>query len=170
MNRSFDANFWLLLGGTALLAVGVAIKDSALLGTALHKSGQLFGAVWPEILLGFLVAGLIDVLVPQPVIVRWLGEQHLVSGILAGWALGMLLPGGPYLLFPLAATLMRQGAAPGPLIALLTAKVLLSPIRLVSYEAPLLGWPMTLARFLPSMLLPPVVAIVGQWFYTVFRK
>lgn len=170
MNRSFDANFWLLFGGTALLAAIVAIKDPALLGTALHKSGQLFGTVWPELMLGFLVAGLIDVLVPQPAIVRWLGEQHLASGILAGWALGLILPGGPYLLFPLAANLVRQGVAPAPLIALLTAKVLLSPIRAVSYEAPLLGWPMTLARFLPSLFLPPVVALIGQWLYTLFRK
>ena len=39
-----------------------------------------------------------------------------------------------------------RGQRPAPCIALITAKVLLSPIRVFSYEAPLLGWPMTFAR------------------------
>ena len=56
------------------------------------------------------------------------------------------MPGGPYLVFPVVANLFRSGAAPGPLIALLTAKTLVSPVRMLTYEAPLLGWPLTLAR------------------------
>jgi uncharacterized membrane protein YraQ (UPF0718 family) len=83
---------------------------------------------------GFFLAGLIDVLIPQ--MMKWLGEQHLGYGILAGWGLGPLLPGGRFLLIPLAENLLPQGAAPGPIIALLTAKILLGPIRMVSYEAP----------------------------------
>ncbi len=170
MNRSLDLTVWFLLAATCLLAGVVAAKDPALLSQAFQKSGQLLWGVLPELLLGFLIAGLVDVLIPQPVLVRWLGEQNLACGILAGWGIGLVVPGGPYLLFPLAATLLRQGAAPGPLIAMLTAKILLSPIRMVSFEAPSLGWAMTLARFLPSLLLPPVIGWIGHWLFTVFRK
>jgi uncharacterized membrane protein YraQ (UPF0718 family) len=170
VNRSLDPTLVVLLVATALFATMVAFKDSAMLGMALQKSGRLFLGVWPELLLGFVLAGLVDVFVPEAVLIKWLGEQHLGYGILAGWVLGLLLPGGPYVLFPLVANLMRQGAAPGPLIALLTAKVLLSPIRMVSYEAPLLGWPMTLARFVPSLLLPPVIALLGHWLFHLFHK
>jgi uncharacterized membrane protein YraQ (UPF0718 family) len=170
MNRSLDPTLFVLLIATAVLALIVAVKDSSMLGMALQKSGRLFLGIWPEFLLGFMLAGLVDVLVPEAVLTKWLGEQHLGYGILAGWILGLLLPGGPYLLFPLVANLMRQGAAPGPLIALLTAKVLLSPIRMVSYEAPLLGWPMTLARFVPSLLLPPIIALAGHWLFHLFHK
>jgi uncharacterized protein len=170
MNRSLDPTLVVLLIATAVLGVVVALKDSAMLGIALEKSGRLFLGIWPELLLGFVLAGLVDVLVPEAVLTKWLGEQHLGYGILAGWVLGLLLPGGPYLLFPLVANLMRQGAAAGPLIALLSAKVLLSPIRMVSYEAPLLGWPMTLARFLPSLLLPPVIGLFGHWLFNHFHK
>jgi hypothetical protein len=56
------------------------------------------------------------------------------------------------------------------LIALISAKVLLSPIRVVSFEAPLLGWPMTAARLLPSLLLPPLLGLVGQWLYQLFDQ
>jgi len=170
VNRSFDPTLLVLLIGTAVLAVIVVAKDFAMLGLALQKSGRLFIGIWPELMLGFILAGLVDVLIPEAVLIRWLGNQHLGYGILAGWLIGLLLPGGPYVLFPLVANLMRHGAAPGPLIALLTAKVLLSPIRLVSYEAPLLGWPMTLARFIPSLLLPPVIALLGHWLFNLFHK
>ncbi|HEU4685918.1 MAG TPA: permease [Nitrospira sp.] len=170
MNRPVDLTFWLLVAAIGLLTAMVLRKDPSLLGVALQHSSRLFAGVRVELVLGFVLAGLIDVLVPQALLMKWLGEQHLAYGILAGWAIGLLLPGGPSLLFPLAANLLRQGAAPGPLIALVTAKILLSPIRLISYEAPLLGWPMTFARFIPSLLLPPVIGVAGQWLFTILRK
>ena len=92
-----------------------------------------------------------------------------VTGIVVGWAAGLVIPGGPYLFFPVAANLFRSGAEPGPLIALLTAKTLVSPIRMLTYEAPLMGWPLTLARFIPGVLLPPVMGVLGQWLFTVLK-
>jgi hypothetical protein len=57
----------------------------------------------------------------------------------------------------------------GALIALVSAKTLVSPIRMLTYEAPLLGWPLTLARLLPGLAVPPVLGVVGQWLYDAFR-
>jgi hypothetical protein len=71
--------------------------------------------------------------------------------------------------FPVAANLFRNGAAAGPIIALLTAKTLVSPIRTLTYEGPLLGWPLTLARFIPALLLPPLLGLVGQWLFRFFN-
>jgi uncharacterized protein len=163
----------MLLAATCLLAGVVAMKDPALLSQGLEQSGRLLGGVLPELLLGFLIAGLIDVIVRQPALVRWLGEQHLAYGILAGCGVGLVVPGGPSLLFPLAATLLRQGAAPGPLIAMLTARILLSPIRMVSYEAPALG----VAPDACAFSAKPVVAAhhrsdgaIGHWLFHMFRK
>src|SRR5204863_169646 len=61
-------------------------------------------------------------------------------------------------------------AAAAPLIPLLTATTLVSPIRTLTYEAPLLGWPLTLARFVPGVLLPPVMGLLGQWLFGVFKR
>ena len=165
-----DTNVLILLSGTVLLALAVAFKNPSLLADAVQNSVKLLGGVWPELLLGFLLAGLLDVLIPERQLVQWLGGQNVLYGILAGWAIGLMLPGGPYLIFPIVANLLRQGAAPGPLIALITAKVLLSPIRMLSYEAPLLGWPMTLSRLIPGLLVPPVLGWMGQWLYEVFDR
>lgn len=170
MKRLMDINLLILLSGTVLLALVVAIKRPTLLGDALQISVKLLGGVWPELLLGFVLAGLLEVLIPEGRLVQWLGGQNVFYGILAGWGIGLLLPGGPYLIFPIVANLLRQGAAPGPLIALITAKVLLSPIRMLTYEAPLLGWPMTLSRLVPGLLVPPLLGWIGQWLYEVFDR
>jgi uncharacterized membrane protein YraQ (UPF0718 family) len=170
MKRAMDMNILILLSGTILLALTLLLRDPSLLGDALHSTVKLLGGVWPELLLGFLLAGLLEVLIPERQLVQWLGGQNVLYGILAGWAIGLLLPGGPYLIFPIAANLLRQGAAPGPLIALITAKVLLSPIRMLSYEAPLLGWPMTLSRLIPGLLIPPLFGWIGQWMYEIFDR
>jgi uncharacterized membrane protein YraQ (UPF0718 family) len=170
MKRAMDMNILILLAGTILLVLALLTKDPSLLGDALQRTVKLLGGVWPELLLGFLLAGLLDVLIPERQLVQWLGGQNVLYGIVAGWAIGLLLPGGPYLIFPIAANLLRQGAAPGPLIALITAKVLLSPIRMLSYEAPLLGWPMTLSRLIPGLLIPPLLGWIGQWMYEIFDR
>ena len=135
---------------------------------ALKGSVRLLRGVWLDLILGFVFAGLADVLIPQPVLSRWLGSERPGQGILVGWAVGLLIPGGPYLVFPILAGLFKKGAAPGPLITLITAKTLVSPVRMLTYEAPLLGWPLTLARFVPGVLLPPFMGLIGAWLFAVF--
>jgi uncharacterized membrane protein YraQ (UPF0718 family) len=165
-----DTSFVILLGLT-VIALGVALaRDPQLVVRGFQSSGRLLGGVWMELALGFVLAGLLDVLIPSPVLSRWLGPDNLGRGILVGWAAGLVMPGGPYLVFPVAANLLRSGAAPGPLISLLTAKTLVSPIRMLTYEAPLLGWPLTLARLIPGVLLPPVLGLIGQWLYGIFAR
>jgi uncharacterized membrane protein YraQ (UPF0718 family) len=169
VTRRVDVSAWILTGLLFVALLVAFAKDPALPVRGLLATGQLARSVWLELLLGFLLAGLLDVLIPQPVLSRWLGAEHMAQGILVGWLAGLAIPGGPYLLFPVAANLLRSGAAPGPLIALLTAKTLVSPIRMLTYEAPLLGWPLTLARFLPGVLLPPVMGLIGQWLFGIFN-
>jgi uncharacterized membrane protein YraQ (UPF0718 family) len=168
--RRVDASLWILL---ALVVGAVAVafaRDAGLPLRGLAASGRLLRSVWIELALGFLLAGLLEVLLPQPVLSRWLGHEHVGRGVLIGWAAGLAMPGGPYVFFPIAANLFRQGAAPAPLITLLTAKTLVSPIRTLTYEAPLLGWPLTLARFVPGVLLPPLLGLLGQWLFGLFKR
>lgn len=161
---------WVLVGLLVAAALVALLRDPALLARGLQGGVRLLGGVWFELALGFLLAGLLEALIPAPALSRWLGEAGLARGILVGWAAGLVLPGGPYVFFPVAAGLYRSGAAPGPLITLLTAKTLVSPIRTLTYEAPLLGWPLTLARFLPGVLAPPVMGLLGQWLHGWLRR
>ena len=35
---------------------------------------------------------------------------------------------------------------------------------------PLLGWPLTLARCIPGLLVPPLLGLLGQWLFNLFRR
>jgi uncharacterized membrane protein YraQ (UPF0718 family) len=165
-----DVSLFVLLGLLLGLSAYAVSRDAGLLGEAARATARLLQSVWLELVLGFMLAGLIDVLVPADVLVRWLGAERGGRGILVGWAVGLAIPGGPYVLFPIMANLFGKGVAAGPLIALISAKTLVSPIRMLTYEAPLLGWPLTLARFVPGMLVPPLLGIVGQWLFDLLYR
>jgi uncharacterized protein len=159
----------LVLLALLIAVTGAAfLKDPNLPLAGLRATGRLFGSVWMELALGFLLAGMVDVLIPASTLTRWLGPESPARGLLAGWAIGLLLPGGPYLAFPVVAGLFAKGAAPGALIALVTAKTLLSPVRALTYEAPLLGWPLTAARLLPALLVPPLLGLIGEALFHAF--
>jgi uncharacterized membrane protein YraQ (UPF0718 family) len=163
-----DANLWILLGLT-LVALAVAFaRDPDLPLQGLASGARLFRGVWLELALGFALAGLFDVLVAQESLVRWLGEENTGRGILIGWVVGLLIPGGPYVFFPVVASLFAKGVSAGALITLITAKTLVSPVRMLTYEAPLVGWPLTLARLIPALVVPPLVGWVGQWLFRFF--
>jgi uncharacterized membrane protein YraQ (UPF0718 family) len=164
-----EPTLYILLALVLIAFAAAYAKSAALPLEAVKASGRLLGSVWLELALGFLLAGLVDVLVPQESVARWLGAERLHKGILAGWVAGLVMPGGPYLFFPIAAKLLESGASPGALISFLTAKTLLSPVRTLAYEAPLLGWPLTLARLLPSLLLPPLLGLIGHWLYLLMK-
>ena len=170
MTRRIDISLVILLVLTVSVGVFAFVKDRSLPVQGLYASGRLFGSVWIELLLGFLIAGLLDVLVSPSEITAWLGTESSMRGILVGWMAGLVIPGGPYLLFPIVANLWKTGAAPGALIALITAKTLVSPIRMLTYEAPLLGWPLTIVRCVPALFVPPIMGVLGQWLFNLLMK
>jgi uncharacterized membrane protein YraQ (UPF0718 family) len=134
-----DSSQMILIALTVIAGSLAFAKDPSLLLAGLYASGRLFGSVWLELLLGFVIAGLLDVLVSPSETTEWLGTESSMRGILVGWMAGLTIPGGPYLLFPIAAGLWKAGAAPGALIALITAKTLVSPIRMLTYETSAAG-------------------------------
>jgi uncharacterized membrane protein YraQ (UPF0718 family) len=168
--KRMDVSFFVLLGLTLALVAYALSRDARLVGEAARATARLVSSVWIELALGFILAGLVDVLVPTSVLVKWLGAERAGRGILVGWGAGLAIPGGPYVLFPIMANLFGKGVAAGPLIALISAKTLVSPIRMLTYEAPLLGWPLTLARFLPGVLVPPLLGVAGQWLFDLLSR
>jgi uncharacterized membrane protein YraQ (UPF0718 family) len=168
--RRVDVSTWILLGLTLLALAFALTRGPSVAGAGVLAGGKLLRGVAPELLLGFVLAGFLEVLVPAAALQRWLGAETSARGILLAWAFGLLLPGGPYVLFPLAAQLFRAGVAPAAIITLITAKTLVSPIRMLTYEAPVLGLRMTLARLLPAILLPPLVGWLGGLIYRSLEK
>ena len=165
-----DVNTWILLALTLGALVFAYAQRPSLAADGLLAGGRLLRGVAPELILGFALAGLVDVLIPSATLVRWLGGESSWRGIAIGWLVGLIIPGGPYVFFPVVAALFRQGAAPAALLTLIAAKTLVSPIRMLTYEAPVLGWPLTLARLVPGVLVPPLVGWLGGVLYKLFAN
>jgi uncharacterized protein len=168
--RGVDSSISVMGGLTLVMVILAYMKGPDLPLRGLQTSWTLLQDVWLPLLLGFLLAGFFDVLVSREFLVRWMGEQSGAKGILIGWLIGLAMPGGPYVVFPIAASLFNQGVGVGPLVTFITAKSLLSPTRLFSWEAPFLGWPFAAARAIPSFLLPPLVGLIGQRLFTYFNR
>ncbi len=126
----------------------------------LKGGGGLFLSVLPRMLAAFAVAGLIQALIPQDAILRWIGKDSGMQGLLIGSVAGAMTPGGPMLSFPIIASMYQQGAGSGPLVAYLSAWSLLGIHRLIIWEIPMLGPRFAFSRIAVSFLIPPVLGWV----------
>lgn len=161
-----DAGFWFMFTATVVCGVFVLHHHGAQRALdGLSSGGHLLMATLPKMVFAFAVAGLIQVLVPADLISQWIGEGSGVRGLLIGTAAGTLTPGGPFMHFPIVASLLHSGAGAGPIIAYLTAWSLLGLHRLIIWEIPLLGFEISVVRFAVSLVLPPVVGLVGGYVF-----
>lgn len=159
----------IFLALVALALAGLAWRQGgvALVLAGLMAGGETLFSVTILLLAAFLVAGLIQVLVTREMVTRWLGAGAGWRGILLACLGGALIPGGPYVYYPIAAALMNAGASLGVLVAFVTAKNLWTLSRL-PLEFALLGPNLTVIRFVITLVMPPLLgfateAIFGGW-------
>jgi len=153
----------LIMSGVVLLLAGAAWLSG---GWELVLAGVVGGVrtlllIAPLLLCAFLIAGLIQVLLTQEKIAYWLGEGSGWRGIFLACISGALLPGGPYVYYPIAVTLLRAGASLGVVVAFISAKNVWSVVRL-PLEFALLGPRLTVARLLTTFLVPPLLGFLAQ--------
>jgi uncharacterized membrane protein YraQ (UPF0718 family) len=138
-----------LRGGSILMLRGIQLGAETLL------------SVTPMLIAAFLVAGLTQVLISKELVERWLSTSAGWRGILLACFAGALIPGGPYVYYPIAGSLLTSGAGLGVLVAFITAKNLWSISRL-PYEFALLGPELTIARFLFTLIFPPLMGFLAE--------
>lgn len=157
-----DRTLW-VLAAVCLLLAGVAWMQG---GFGLALDGVIAGArlLWssvPLLLLAFLIAGLAQVLVNEGTVARWLGRGTGWRGFLIASFGGALIPGGPYVYYPIAAMLLNSGASLGVLVTFVTAKNLWSFSRL-PLEFALLGPELTLIRYLVTLVIPLLLGALAE--------
>lgn len=162
---------WLLIGGLVLICGVIAWRAGGppRVGQAIWSGGVLLVSVLPNLFLGFLFAGFLQVLLPGELISQWMGHESGHRGLLVGTVAGMLTPGGPFTHFPILASFLAKGAGVGPVCAYIAAWALLGLNRLIVWELPILGLRVTIARFLASLAVPPFVGWLGGLLYRLFR-
>lgn len=157
------ATWVLVLAAIAMvIAAGLRGRETFMLGLegtrqAVIRFLPLFAAI-------FFIIGFSDVLVPKALISRWLSDAAGLRAIAIASVLGAIMPGGPFVSYPIIATLYENGAGISAVVAYVTAWSLWSLPRL-PMEFGILGPRLTLARLASTALFPPLAGLIARMLF-----
>ena len=167
--KIFDGNFWIVFGLLVLLSgLAWARGGAPLLSEALGGGTRLFVRFGLVIFLSFLVAGLAEALLPKAWISELLGEDSGWRGLFLASAAGIVTPAGPFVSMPLAAAMLRSGAAPAAIVTFLAAWALLAAHRLFAWEVPILGASFAFTRWAICLVLPVMAGALTRGLLRLF--
>jgi uncharacterized membrane protein YraQ (UPF0718 family) len=156
----------IVMGVIALVLLYIGFQKGAgehILG--MKTAGSLLVQIIPLLVFAFIIAGMIQVLVPQELISRWVGVESGFRGLFIGTLLGGLAPGGPYVSLPIAAGLLRAGASIGTMVAFMTGWSLWAVSRM-PLEIGMLGWQFTAIRLACTFFFPPIAGLIANLFFS----
>lgn len=159
----------LVLGGLfGLSVVLVAVRGGvSAVRDGLAVSVRLLRQVALLIVLGMALAALTRQVLPAELITRWMGDESGIVGILIATALGALVPGGPYVVLPLAGSVLASGAGVGAVAAFITAWSLIPVSRTLMFELPFMGGAFTASRLLVNAPFPVLVGLLTPPVYAL---
>lgn len=152
-----------LLAVLALVALGLCLRRGP--GTARRavvESGQSLLRILPVFAVALPMAALLAELIPADAAVGWIGPDSGIGGILLASFAGGLLPGGPFVTFPLVLAFAKAGAGVPQMAALVTGWSVFALHRIISWEAPLLGWRFVALRLLAAFPLPVAAGLLAD--------
>lgn len=129
--------------------------------TGLKAALSMTIEILPLIILAFIVAGMMQALIPNEIISKWIGEGSGLRGIFIGTVAGGIMPGGPYVSLPVAGGFLRTGASIGTTVAFLTGWSLWAIARL-PMDIGILGWKFTLVRLACTFFFPPIAGLLAN--------
>lgn len=160
MSRGFPDMSTLILVGAAVLAAGVAyVKDPGLPAIGARNGLSLLWFVIPRLVPALILAGMLQVIIPQETVARYFGRQSGLAAIALASLAGVVTPGGPMVSVPLLVVMANSGMALGTLVAYMTSWSLFGMQRIIAWEAPLMGWRFVTVRVLSSLAFP----ILAGW-------
>ena len=121
--------------------------------------------ILPLLIFAFIVAGMVQVMIPKELLAKWVGTESGMRGIFVGAIAGGLAPGGPYVSLPIVAGLLKSGASVGTMVAFLTGWSLWAIGRL-PMEIGILGWKFTAIRVAATLIFPPIAGYIAQLFFS----
>jgi uncharacterized membrane protein YraQ (UPF0718 family) len=166
MRSPFDISTLVLALLAVLLAVIAYFKDPGLPLLGAKTGFSMLAFILPRLIPALILAGLMQVLVPQEFVARHFGQGSGIRALLIATLAGVLTPGGPMVSVPFMVALAHSGVALPPLVAYMTSWSLFGMQRIIAWEAPLLGWPFVLTRVIPSLAFP----LIAGWLVATFHS
>jgi len=124
------------------------------------EASKILLPVLPTLIGALLIAGYVRVLVPEDAVQRWLGEESGFKGLLVGYLAGTLTFGGPFISFPIAASLYHAGADVKTVTTYITSWALWGG-GIIFYEFSILGSRLFTIRMVASILFPLLAGIIA---------
>lgn len=162
---------WPFDGSTTLiatlgLAAGIAVywRDGADKALAILTSDLLlFLEILPKVLAGCLIGGFVTYLVPREMVAKRVGGESGLLGLVIAGAAGVILPGGPYTIYPVAGAFLLAGADVGAAVTFVVSWTLLGYTRALVWEMPFFGADFVLWRILISLPLPILAGLMARY-------
>jgi uncharacterized membrane protein YraQ (UPF0718 family) len=153
----------------AVIAV-VMVTLGFIQGNNAHIDGlgisvDIFIDVIPLLILAFIVAGMVQVLIPPKLISRLVGTKSGFKGIIIAASVGAIMPGGPFTSLPVAAAFLRSGASIGTMVTFLTSWSIWAINRL-PLEIGIMGLEFTLIRLSTTFFIPIAAGLLAQLIYS----
>lgn len=162
-----NVNTFIMLGVFLLLgAMSWARNGVTGLLEGLKGGYSTLANVWPLLLLALGIAGFINVLIPKSLVSDFLGPSSGPKGYLVAWGIGAVLPGAPFSILPVAASLLKSGSGVGPIMTMvLSASIGIAATR-VPYEIAFVSWEFSLLRILSCFIFPILGGVTAHFVST----
>lgn len=128
---------------------------------SLKIAGKSFIGILPMVFIIIIIIGLLLGFVPPGQISRFVGEQSGLKGVLLVGALGAVMHIPSLLSFPLAASLIEEGASIGAVVAFITTLTMIGTITL-PLEIKELGRKMAFLRNGISFVIAILIALIME--------
>ena len=153
--RHFDWSFWVVASLSVGCGLTVFLQEGAgVFFGILEDDTLIFLSITPKVIAGTLIGALVRLLVARETIAHWLGSGSGFKGLLIACLAGVLIPAGPFTVFPLAGAMMVAGADAGAAIAFVTGWLVLGLNRAIVWESPFFGLAFVGLRMLVSFWVP----------------
>lgn len=107
----------------------------------------------PVVIAAFLMTGLMQAMIPERIITELLGARAGLKGLVIAVGAGIITPGGPFVSFPIAYSLLKSGASLGTTVCYITAWGFWGGGSLF-YEAGIMGGRFLAIRFGLGIFMP----------------
>jgi uncharacterized protein len=145
-----------------VLAVAAYFKGEQRHILGITEASKTLLLVLPTLIGAFLIAGYVRVLLPEDVTREWLGKDSGLKGVLVGYIAGTLTFGGPFISFPIAASLYHAGATIQTVTTYITSWALWGG-GIIFYEFAILGFRLFAIRMIASILFPLLAGVIAAF-------
>jgi uncharacterized membrane protein YraQ (UPF0718 family) len=164
VRKTFDWSTAVITVCMLAAAVVVYLRDGpARFAAVFFNDVNIFLDILPKMAAGCLIGVFSTLLIPREVVARLVGAESGFTGLVIATFAGIVMPGGPVTIYPVAGAFLAVGADVGAALAFVTSWTLLGYARALVWELPFFGPDFVLWRMALAPLFPIFVGLLGRF-------